>query len=675
MWGVLWLIALALFVHDLEPMASPAVAQTPSPTRGSADGAALGDTTLPELREIRWADVLPDGSPVPMANGRTVRVETVWNRSDLEITADASAVIESLFVVPLTMSETADSVYVLELFAELTQFGGLKDVPLHVLAPGRSDTTTVDGLQVCVQNAPSRFTNLEVTSPQSAYRPNDVLRFESDWIVTSPPGILSVDLRGIDPSLDGLVDADVLEESGSNYKFGLTYRIPNFSPDRAGDYVIPMVCTGIACGGALDTSLVVTLSPERTTPPVLVDWEVLAPLDGSGNQRPLVNGDTIRLLTYWDRDSLLVSADPFSIAPADTVRPSTIQRGPGEYEVVYRVPPENERQDASDLALVLLAEDLDGLSTMDSSVRFCLSNDHPVHVETEIDPVRRTYRALDVFTVRSVWLSTSRLPLSIELDVDRVAPGANPVVQTPEGIGDSLFTAIFDYTLPNRDNLGPDGVDLPLPITCREIGGCDSVRLERPITVGIDTTPPDTIGPVLDLLPAQSSADSLLVSGTTTTEAARAGFTRQGTTVRYSDVDPVTGRFQSYIKLIHDAENAIRAFAEDSLGNRTRSSDPQYIQQVSAFRIDFERPFLRGGEVRVGDPNGLSDLHLGIFDLEGRLVRQWSTRESALTHAWEWDGTDMEGDAVRQGYYIVRATYTRPDGRKAEKSAGLVLGD
>ncbi|MEZ4651259.1 MAG: hypothetical protein R3E97_21200 [Candidatus Eisenbacteria bacterium] len=674
MWRILWLIALGLCIHDLVPTAPPAVAQ---PTSSTSRGESLGDPTTPELLEIHWADLLPDGSPVPITSGRTVRVETVWNRGGLTITADASAVAETLAAVPLTVSDFADSIYVLELFADATPVAGLKAVPLRVTAADLPDTVTIDGLEVCVQNDPPRFTGLTVTSPHTSFRPNDVLRFESSWIVTSPPGELAVDLRSIDPSLDGLVMADVLEggDTSNFHLFGLTYRIPSFAADRAGDYVVPIFCTGQACGGTVDSSLVVTLSAERSVPPVLVDWEVLAPLDGTGEPRSLVNGDTIRLLTYWDRDSLLVSGDPFSIAPTDTGRPSTIQRGPGEYEIVYTVPPDNPRQDGADLAFVLLAEDLDGLSTMDSSVRFCLSNSHPVHVETTIDPIRRTFRALDVFTVTSVWLSNSRLPLSVELDLERVAPGATRLVQAPQGQGDSLYTAIFEYTLPGRDRLGPDGEGLPLPVICREVGGCDSVRLERPVTIGIDTTPPDTTGPVLDLLPAQTSADSILVSGTTAPEATRAGLTRQGSTVRYADVDPITGRFESYIKLIHDTENAIRAFAEDSLLNRTRSSDPQYVQQVSAFHIEFDRPFLRGGEIRVGDPDGIRDLRLALYDLEGRLVMNWSAPEFSLTHAWEWDGSDLDGDPVRQGYYIVRAEYTHTNGRKAEKSAGLVLGD
>ena len=669
--GVLWLIAVSAGAPALRTEAAIAPGTLPTSFAGL-------DSIPADLLSIRWLDTLPDGEPVSLANGDTLRAETHWNRGGLTILADVSALDASAPSVPLVADAEADSVYRFEFTSEELTFDGSKTVPLTVTAPDLPGEQIFDDLRVCVSNLPPQLHSATFLPVRSHYRANDLLRIELLWSVSFGPGTVIADLREIEGSPDGWIEADSLGAQSGFEHFLLTYRIPVFPEERAGDYVIPLLCRNTRCGTTVDRSLQITLDPGRSTPPVLLDWEVLAPLDGNGEPRPLVNGDTIRLHTRWDRDGLVVAADAFELAPADTTRPVVLEVAPGEFEIIYTIPQDNTGRDSSDLPFRLIAEDLDGESTIDASVRFCLSNSHPRHLTTRLLSPREVYRGGDTLSVQSRWVSGSRLPLTLEMEVVRLEPGVNGPKHAvdPEVLGDSLYTFDLTYKIPPaREARGPDGVGIHLPITCRETGGCDVIRLGDLIQIDLDTTAPDTTGPVLDPLPAQTVEDSVLVSGTTVRNAARVALSRQNAFYSYTVVDSSNGRFSGWVRLIEDTENALRAWAEDELGNRTRSSEPELVRQVSAFLLDFDQPFLRGDELRLSDPGGIRDLRLGIYDLEGRTVREWRESGPFLDRSWSWDGTDAEGDPVRQGYYLIRAVWRRNDGRQKDETTGLVLGD
>lgn len=634
--------------------------------------ASAGEPLEPELRLVRWSETLPDGTPVSLANGDTLRLETHWNRGGLTILADVSSLDAGASPVPLVAAAETDSVYTLEFASGNYAFDGAKTVPLTVTAPDLTGERNFDDLVACVANLPPQLLSVRTLPPRTVYRPNDLLRIETQW--NAPFGVAEVwaDLRAIEAEAE-----PVVADSIGAGRYLLTYRIPSFPAEVEGPQRIPLVCRNLLCGATVDRSLSITLERDGTSPPVLIDWEILAPLDFTGTPRPVQNGDTIRLRTRWDREGLHVAADAYELAPTDTTRPAVFPIGPGEFEIVYTVPTDNVRSDAADLPFRLVAEDASGASTIDASIRFCLSNRQPRHLESRLLLPREVYRGGDTLFVESRWVSGNRLPLTLEMDVERVEPNASrPVAgELTEVFGDTLYAFEFAYRIPPlRDNRGPDGVGLLLPLSCQETGGCGLRRFED-LRFSLDTTAPDTGAPVLEPLPSETTADSVFVRGRTVVEAARVALSRQNVFFSYVPVDPGSGAFSGWVRLLADEENAIRAWAEDELGNRTRSSDPLLVRQVSTFEIAFDTPFTRGGTLRIADPGGVWDIRLGIYDLEGRLVREWREPGPLLDRSWVWDGDDADGDAVRQGYYLLRAAWRESDGTGQERTVGLVLGD
>src|SRR5690606_4099111 len=325
-----------------------------------------------------------------------------------------------------------------------------------------------------------------------------------------------------------------------------------------------------------------------STPPVLLEFARLDTLD-DGRGQPLENGDTFRLWTRWNRDGLAISVDVHELAPQDTISPHVERVGVGEYTITYRVPPDNPRPDGSNIRICLIAQDQDGEIGTDCSVRVCLSNHDPVHVASFLRETRQAFRGGDTLHIVTIWESPSGLPLNVGADLSRIQPS----------LGDSLVPAreedeglLIIYRIPtSEEDRGEDGAGIVIPLVAREIGGCGSAEF-RGLRMTLDTTPPDSVAPVLDPLPAETMEDSVLVSGRTSPEAYQVALTREGTFQRYVGVDRTNGRFAGKLALLPDRPNQIRVWAEDSLRNRTQSSEPQIVIQVKSRRILFEEPFV-----------------------------------------------------------------------------------
>ncbi len=658
---LLWLIGGGTLLYGL-----PSSSRSQAPPVG-APGTNLGGETTPELRGAVWYDSL-EAAP-PLRDGDSLWVDTEWNRTDLSMTADLSDLVaEGDTAVALTTA--GDGVY--RLAFRIPEDNTRSDsptifIPFTVGGPDLADTT-FNALQVCLSNTNPRVLNRELRPDRDTFRGNDILRLRVSW--SGAVSSVDFDLRELDPTLEDVIPGTQVQ--GSQYE--VEYRLPAGIADDT--LRVFTTATDMDCGVTTDTLNLIVDSSELF-PPVLVDWEVRSPVDSGGTPLPLTDGDTIRLWTQWDRDSLEIAADPFDLAPEDVTRPNIIPRGPGEFEIVYTLPSENAG-DGDGRILRLIAEDPRGQFTIDTSVRFCISNLQPEYISSAfIDTPPVLKRGSDV-TIESFWRSENGLPLAVSGDLSGLEPARTGLVAaeadtTYEG---SDLRFVLEYKVLSTEERAPDGTDIPIRLFAEEIGGCGVAPNPPTLFVSLDTTPPDSLPPILNPLPEQTTADTILVTGFTTPEAFSAGISRQSQRLDLtSPVDSIDGSFSFRLGLLPNLENVIRVFAADSLGNQTRSSDPAFVTQVSSRAILFDSPFERGDEIRVSDPSGMTNLELAIHDLEGARVIEWSDPGPILEQSWIWDGVDADGDDLRQGYYLVRATWKDSQGKSQEKTEGLVLGN
>lgn len=634
-----------------------------------AGSAPTGRSAVPPvLLRVAWLDSLPDGTPPPFENGDTLLLDTYWSQSELSVSARVDAIVATM-TTPVPLSDLGGGRY--RLSYALPDSNGRPDaseIPITLIAANAEmDTVTDTSVRVCLSNDPPELISAEIVPEQRVFRGGDFVRIESRW--TSEDGLpirVFADVSAIEPGIDSLIRGT---DDGPVHV--LQYRIPPLAEDRAPDGTdlpILLVARDEGCGETTRSGILIDLDQNAATPPALLEFARLDSLD-DGRGRPLENGDTFRLWTRWTRDDLAISVDVFELAPDDTVAPHVERVGVGEYTISYRVPPDNPRADGSDIPICLIAQDQDGEIATDCSVRVCLSNHDPVHVTSYLRETRDAFRGGDTLHIVTLWESPSGLPLQVGADVSRLQPSLVDSLLPSREENDSLLIV---YRIPtSEEDRGEDGVGIVIPIVAREIGGCGSGEY-RALRMTLDTTPPDTAAPVLDPLPAETMDDSIRVSGQTTPEAHQVALTREGVFQRYVGVDG-TGRFSGMLALLLDRPNQIRVWAEDSLRNRTQSSDPQVVIQVRTRRILFEEPFVSGASLTVQDPSGVIDLRLRIFDLEGTLLREWSYSGAAFLQELAWDARDQDGNRLASGYYLVRAEWRDGVGSARESTEGLIL--
>ncbi len=87
---------------------------------------------------------------------------------------------------------------------------------------------------------------------------------------------------------------------------------------------------------------------------------------------------------------------------------------------------------------------------------------------------------------------------------------------------------------------------------------------------------------------------------------------------------------------------------------RSTSDSGQTIPAEYQLHQNYPNPFNTLTHLRYGLPE-LSDVHMTIYDLSGRRVREWSLKsQSAGMHDIIWNGTNQYGEAVASGLYICR---------------------
>lgn len=421
--------------------------------------------------------------------------------------------------------------------------------------------------------------------------------------------------------------------------------------------------------------------------PVLLRTAVADSLP-DGKPAPVRRGDTIRITTWWTvpdttasiADSLEVAAD-FSSLDGDLPGITQVMRLAGQtgaYMIHHYMADGIGRPDGPDVRVPITAMGPTGF-TNDTSLRICLSNRPPLHLETMIlDPKPAPYRMGDSVRIVTRWHSEDGLPLSIRADLSNILVDPGAVTPRVTQSGDSTFILRFRIPL-SGDNLHEDGARKWIPLTCRD-SGC-GVTVDRSLAIDLDTQPPPSEGLFLNPLPEVTERDSILVSG----EAPDAAFAYilRDRTVRAEVVpDPDTWRFEAKISLAM-GRNVIQARSGDEAGNSTPlTMPPMVVYRVEGAVLSIPAPYSRKNvpadtedDIVVRDPVGIRDVRIRIFTLEGDCVAESAGENPGLRYAWHWDGQAADGRRASQGYYIVRAEWTDVNGSRKQAVKGLLLKD
>ena len=442
-----------------------------------------------------------------------------------------------------------------------------------------------------------------------------------------------------------------------------------------------------ALGSLLACALVVYLAGlvfgtarAEVVAPVLESWEQIDP-SNLGQAVPARNGDTVRIATHWNQDSLTVSANCGEISDGPV---SVIHTGLREYLIVHTIPLENARPDGN--ARILITAVRDTFRTVENSPGVCLSN-HPPSIDRVllVDPPASAYTRGDTIQIASKWQSWDSL-LFVTADFRAIQPSytidrAQDVIVSGANFGDSLDTRyhLISFVVPfplvspdSPDGHGPDGLGLVIPLTAID-RGCGLTQ-DATIQVNLDTTPPDSL-PQVDPLPLETTADSVHVEGTAPGAVRVSVWRNDGFQFR-SPVDLVTRRFAFTLKLSDDRQNKIYVKSEDLPGNPTVQSNIQFVTQVRSPGFAIPRPYRRSQSIVFRRLEGARELELRLFDLEGACLRVWQAETTAREYRFDWDGTDAQGNRAGQGMYVLRATWRELDGGGSRsESAGLFLRD
>ncbi|MBK8231103.1 MAG: hypothetical protein IPK72_11055 [Candidatus Eisenbacteria bacterium] len=415
--------------------------------------------------------------------------------------------------------------------------------------------------------------------------------------------------------------------------------------------------------------------------PLLLSWSQVDP-SVLGVPQPLRNGDTLRITTVWDQDSLDIHADCRAISPG---RVSIERTAPRQYLIIHEVPDSNATPDATNLAISLLAVNAELDSTLENSPRVCLSNHPPRLVRAFLVNPPAAYTRGDSIVIATRWASPDSASLLVTPDFRTIQPAFSPdgAIVTVVGGGnfgddpDAIYYRIA-FRVPiralsedNPEGHAADGVDLAIPITALD-SGCGS-RTETVIRVNLDTTPPQEI-PSLDPLPTETTADSVQVSGTAL-GAYQVALFRNDSIQKRVPVEVGTGRFTSWVNLTADRRNKIHVKAEDELGNAGAQSVAAFVIQLRSPGLAVPRPYKRDAEIVFRSLEPVTGLELRLFDLEGSCLRVWNPIDQVRDYRFGWDGLDVDGIRGGQGMYLLRATWRAADGRARTETASLFLRD
>ncbi len=104
---------------------------------------------------------------------------------------------------------------------------------------------------------------------------------------------------------------------------------------------------------------------------------------------------------------------------------------------------------------------------------------------------------------------------------------------------------------------------------------------------------------------------------------------------------------------------AVRSFVID-VHTQAKQGDPMHLSQVFNYPNPFEGTTYIHARLNQG-----GKVHVGIFTISGRRVRDLAANGRAGENYLPWDGKDSEGENVAIGVYLLRVTAESPEGKKA----------
>lgn len=649
---------------------------------------ALGDTVAPRL--LHWAslDSLSDGSSQVLHDGDSLRVVTRWSEPLAAIEADVSA-----FRAP-----GPATVHIVDLGGNqyrLSHWLGRVDTPrdgkdlelvLRVRDGGGNADTVSLAPGFCWNDHEPEWISSALLDSVPGYRAGQVVRIQTRWRLRDAPGARVVgDFRRLQTNattafVAGQLISSTKDDDGWVEEFEIHYTIPRILTERGADGThlpIPITCFDADCGTATEQHLELSLD---TVAPALLRW---VPLDSlsNGQPRPLRSGDTVRLETFWSEalDTFEVNFSQFGPHGTET---TTIEKLSGtRYRVSHPLHFRTDTPDAADLRAVVVGRDSVGNGdTLALSPGFCVNNHDPVWLSTElVDANPEGFRGGQEIVIHTRWRLRDAAGSVAAADFRSLqidTTSAFVVGSLRSSVEDSLGW-IEEFEIRYRVPVAPedrraDGRNLVIPIECADLD-C-GLTVQRNLAVNLDTSAPAD-RPVLDPLPAETTADSLLVRGQIFGETARVAVLRNDIVLFKVSADTLAHRFETWVVLEPDASNKITVWGEDPVGNRTPASAAQHVFQVRANALEMADPFVADETLRLLDPAGLSAMSIRIYDLEGRCLRSFRDDGPRLEYSVVWDGRDDGGTRAGQGPYIVHAQWRSGGRREREVKRPFLLKD
>ncbi len=407
------------------------------------------------------------------------------------------------------------------------------------------------------------------------------------------------------------------------------------------------------------------------------------------------NGDDILFYCYWDnRGEYEVSADFSAIdsqaggvvwgtrcESIDSVLVGNEYETWNCYQFEYTLSENNLLTDDGDLVIPITAYDPETqFSTTTRAVHFCLNNDPPEHVRTEvISPGVFNVRQGDtLYLVRnggeiimnSYWRSTSNLFVRADFsDLDAGFEASRVERSKIDSLSsDTVRVYQIKYTF-GVNACCEEGKD-PYPLFGYAYvwnTGCGADTSET-LLFEMDNEGP-TGGPLLDAAaPGQTSRESISLSGTVPSDASgiRASIateTLDDPVIADGDIDQEAGTFSITLPL-EPGENVVTITATDQLGNESTDELEFSVFRVSGTTYSIPKPFAPGDEFVLSSLDGWSSVEMEIYNLEGDRVQSTSMVGSPTLFIarWDWNGRNGEGVDVRRGPYLLRIRTRGPEG-------------
>ncbi len=443
--------------------------------------------------------------------------------------------------------------------------------------------------------------------------------------------------------------------------------------------------------------------------PELKEFEIVLPdsFSVSRGQRTVRDGDTVLIRTYWDSGSpyqvhadfrqIDSNADSALIATRCADRVVQVS-GQSEtwscYAFEHRISPDNTLEDRGNTPVPITAYDpATQLGTTTEAVRFCLCNHPLTHIETRVigDSIRFIdrdgtwcYRVRngDQITIHTTWARRGDLTLKTDFqNLDQFyLPGDDDQSKIEDSGGQATYEIRYRLSRtawPQDDPRPKYPVPVLIEASDMQCGlGYVTVYFEMDITgpAGAPLFAPD--------LPAQAVTSTLPVAGTAPEDSRdvllvvkHLDAANPDSTTRLVLALDANRRFAGEVLLVPGL-NRLSLYGRDLVGNLSAATVGT-VKYVAAAAISIPQPFQPGDAFVFDSPAGWSRSEVEIYNLAGDRIRAW-THQGAGGPLYEvsipWDGRNGNGEAVRQGPYLLRYRMSDGAGRTAlEEVKAFVL--